>query len=117
MLHLGSKMTSRRVTALVLALLLAAGGLAALAGQPESGQPEPQAGGKPPVTLPAPQVQPPPQNPPPAPAQGGAPYKISVETRLVVLHATVLDKDKHLVMDLSRWKPCYKHSSKSFSNL
>lgn len=29
-------------------------------------------------------------------------YKFSVETRLVVLHATVLDKDKHLVTTLGR---------------
>ncbi|MCX6618363.1 MAG: VWA domain-containing protein [Acidobacteria bacterium] len=39
------------------------------------------------------------------PAQKGTKddlYRFSVETRLVVLHATVLDKDKHLVTTLSR---------------
>ncbi len=38
----------------------------------------------------------------PPSAQKGDLYRFSVETRLVVLHATVLDKDKHLVTNLTR---------------
>ncbi len=44
----------------------------------------------------------PPATPPPAQPPDDSRYKFSVETRLVVLHATVLDKDKHLVTDLAR---------------
>jgi VWFA-related protein len=76
--------------------------LAGAAWQPALAQSAPPAAGKPPVTLPAPAAQPSPQSQPPADQRGGPPFKFAVETRLVVLHATVLDKDRHLVTDLTR---------------
>lgn len=80
----------RQLAALVL-VLLALG-----AGRPVAGQSVPAT--KPPATLPAPQLQPQPANQP----AGDQLPKFRAETRLVVLHATVLDRDKHLVMDLTR---------------
>jgi Ca-activated chloride channel family protein len=81
-----------RQTAALVLVVLALG-----AGRPVAGQSAPAT--KPPATLPTPQLQPQPAN---QPASGQRIPKFTAEARLVVLHATVLDKDKHLVMDLTK---------------
>lgn len=90
-------MTCSRQLAVILVLCLLAGAAVTALAQSAS-----QSAGKKPVTLPAPDVQPRPQNQNQPVSDQHDTYKFSVISRLVVLHATVLDKDKHLVTDLSK---------------